>query len=79
MFNDQFLMKVVEGCESGEGKQKLMITIKEYQHLKDMELRTELKNLVEIVCFDQRGRENAVIKIRLLIKNFKFVLRTIYF
>ena len=28
MFKDQFLMKVVEGCESTEGKQKLMITIK---------------------------------------------------
>ena len=77
MFKDQYLMKVVEGFESLEGKHKLMVTIKEYQQLKDLELRAELKSLVETVCFDQKGRESAVIKIRLLIKNFKFVLRTV--
>ena len=66
------------GLMANEAGQKLMVTIQEYQALKGMELKSYLMELVKIACTETKDREKNFIKIRLLIKNFKFVMRTIY-
>lgn len=56
---------------------KPKMPIREYQEHKSMEIRTELISLVNQFCHE--GKNEGITKIRLLLKNFKFVYRIIYY
>lgn len=53
------------------------MTIRQYQQYKSMEIKSELLSLVDQFC--QEGKTNLSRNIRFLLRNFKFVFRTIYY
>lgn len=53
------------------------MTIRQYQNLRAMEIKTQLINEVGLYCDEKK--ESAIKNIRFLLKSFKFVFRTIYY
>ena len=78
MWKDRHLNEVSE-LEGSPGfkSQRFMITIQEYQALKSLELRSEIKELVTTFC--EEKKDKVLDTLRLLITHFKFVLRTTYY
>ena len=52
------------------------MTIRDYQYYKNMEIKAQLLHYVNQFCHD--NKKNVSKNIRFLLRNFKFVFRTIY-